>query len=117
MVIYGLVIVAAAWLAGTSRSGVAVRRRLAPTLRERPGVAYGVVGFVYLLVLAWGPTPALRSFIPIVLIGILLVIGVEALRRQAAAEFPAAGPPYDNGKPPGPPPGLAPDKDLALGAS
>jgi hypothetical protein len=116
MVIYGLVIVAAAWLAGTSRSGVAVRRRLAPTLRERPGMAYGVVGVLYLLVLAWGPTPALRSFIPIVLIGILLVIGVEALRRQAAAEFPAADPPFDNGKPPGPP-DLTPDKDLALGAS
>lgn len=116
MVIYGLVIVTAAWLAGTSRSGVAVRRRLAPTLRERPGMAYGAVGFVYLLVLAWGPTPALRTFIPIVLIGILLVVGIEALRRQAAREFPAAGRPDGNGRPPGPP-DLKPDKDLALGAS
>jgi hypothetical protein len=116
MVIYGLVIVAAAWLAGPSRWGVAARRQLAPILRERPAVAYGAVAVVYLLVLAWGPTPALRNFVPIVLIGILLVIGVAALRRQAAREFPAAGQPDGNGRPPGPP-DLKPDKDLALGAS
>src|SRR3954454_2246125 len=116
MVIYGLVIVAAAWVAGPSRSGTAVRRWLAPTLRERPGVAYGAVAFVYLLVLAWGPTPALRNLVPIVLIAILLAVGVEALRRQAAREFPAAGRPDGNGRPPGPP-DLKPDKDLALGAS
>ena len=115
MIIYGLVIVVAAWLAGSTRWAVALRRRLAPTLAERPAMVYGAVGFAYLVVLAWGPTPALRNFIPIVLIGILLLIGVEALRRQTAAEFPTVAR-DENGKPPGPT-GRAPDKDLALGAS
>jgi hypothetical protein len=116
MVIYGLVIIAAAWLAGPTRSGVAVRRLLAPPLRERLGMVYGAVGFAYLLVLAWGPTPALRNVIPILLIGILLVLGVEALRRQIAREFPAVQPADDNGRPPTPP-GFKPDKEVVLGPS
>jgi hypothetical protein len=116
MVLYGVVIVAAAWLAGPTRSGVAARRLLAPPLRERLGMVYGAVGFVYLLVLAWGPTPALRNLIPILLIGILLALGVEALRRQTAREFPVVEAADGNGRPPTPP-GVKPDKDLALGAS
>jgi hypothetical protein len=115
MIVYGVVIVASAWLSGTTRYAVAVRRRLAPTLRERPGTTYGAVAFVYLLVLAWGPTPALRNFIPIVLIGVILALGVAALRTQAAREFPDVPPPDDNGKPPIPPT-MKSETDLALGA-
>ncbi len=36
MIVYGLVIVVAAWLAGHTRPATALRRALAPTLRERP---------------------------------------------------------------------------------
>jgi hypothetical protein len=90
LVIYGLVIVAAAWLAGPTRSAQAVRRALTPSLRDHPVRVYGAVGFVYLLILLWGPTPALRHLVPILLIGALVVLGVEVLRRQAAREFPAA---------------------------
>jgi hypothetical protein len=90
LVIYGLVIVTAAWLAGPTRAAVAVRRALAPSLREHPARVYAAVAGVYLLVLLWGPTPALRSPIPILLIAALLVVGIELLRRQADAEFPGA---------------------------
>jgi hypothetical protein len=89
-VIYGLVIVAAAWLAGPTRSAQAVRRALTPSLRDHPVRVYGAVGFVYLLVLLWGPTPALRHLVPILIIGALIVLGVELLRRQAGREFPDA---------------------------
>jgi Short C-terminal domain len=89
-VIYGLVIVAAAWLAGSSRSAQAVRRALAPSLRDHPWRVYAGVGFVYLLVLLWGPTPALRHIVPILIIAALLALGVEVLRRQTAREFPDA---------------------------
>jgi hypothetical protein len=89
-VIYGLVIVAAAWLAGPSRSAQAVRRALAPSLRDHPWRVYAGVGFVYLLVLLWGPTPALRHIVPILIIAALLALGVEVLRRQTAREFPDA---------------------------
>jgi len=88
---YGLVLVAAAWLAGDTRPAVAVRQWLAPTLRERPAAAYGAVFGVLLLVIVWGPTAATRQIAYIVLFVVLLVLGVEALRRQTAREFPDAG--------------------------
>jgi hypothetical protein len=90
LVIYGLVIVVAAWLAGPTKSAVAIRRALAPSLRDHPARVYGTAGVLYLLVLLWGPTPAFRHWIPILLIAALLVLGIELLRRQAAREFPDA---------------------------
>jgi hypothetical protein len=89
-VIYGLLIVLAAWLAGPTSSAVAVRRALAPTLREHPVRVYGVAALVYLLVLLWGPTPAFRQWIPVLLIAALLALGIELLRRETAREFPDA---------------------------
>jgi Short C-terminal domain len=86
---YGAVIVIAAWLAGPTRWAVAIRRQLAPYLRE-PRWAWGAFGVVVLALLAWAPTPALRQVVPaLALIG-LLALGVEALRRQTAREFPDA---------------------------
>jgi hypothetical protein len=90
LIVYGLVLVACAWLAGSTRLAVATRRALAPSLRDRPGWVYAVVGGLYLLVLLWGPTPAFRNLIPILLIAGLLVLGIELLRRQTAREFPDA---------------------------
>jgi hypothetical protein len=90
LVIYGLLIVLSAWLAGPTRPAVATRRALAPSLREHPIRVYGAVALVYLLVLVWGPTPAFRHLIPVLLIAALLVLGVEVLRRHAAQEFPDA---------------------------
>lgn len=90
LVIYGLLIVAAASLAGPSRPARGVRRALAPSLRDHPAAVYSIATGVYLLVLLWGPTPALRNLIPILLIAALLVLGIELLRRQTAREFPDA---------------------------
>ena len=88
-VIYGVVIVIAAWLAGPTRWAVAARRDLAPYLRE-PRWAWGAFGVIVLGLLAWAPTPAFRQVITaLVLIG-LLALGFEALRRQVAREFPDA---------------------------
>jgi hypothetical protein len=89
-VIYGLLIVVAAWVAGPTASALAVRRSLAPSLRDHPVRVYAVAGFVYLLVLLWGPTPALRQPVPILIIAALLVLGIELLRRQVAREYPDA---------------------------
>ncbi len=89
-VAYGVVIVVAAWLAGATRPAVATRRALAPSLRDQPGTVYAAVGFVYLLVLMWGPTPATRAAWGIIPIALLLVLGIEVLRRQTAREFPDA---------------------------
>jgi hypothetical protein len=90
VVAYGVLVVAAAWLAGSTQLAVAARRALAPALRHEPATVYGVVGFVYLLVLLWGPTPATRAAWGIVLFALLVVLGIELLRRQTAREFPEA---------------------------
>ena len=68
----------------------ALRRAAAPWLIERPDVAYGVAAVVLLLLIAWGPLPALRMVIPVLLLIALAALGVAALRRQVAAEFPEA---------------------------
>ncbi len=90
-VAYGVVIVAAAWLAGPTHAAVRIRGRLAPWLRE-PRIAYGAVSLIVLLLVAWGPTPAFRRPLAVVLLAGLMFLGMKALRRQTALEHPAAAP-------------------------
>jgi hypothetical protein len=89
MIAYGIVIAVAAWLAGPTRPAAAIRRFLAPSLRDSPAVAYSVVGGLLLLVVAWGPTPAFRNLWWILVFAALLALGVTMLKRETAHEFPA----------------------------
>jgi hypothetical protein len=84
---YGVVIVFAAWLAGPTRLATATRRLEAPFLRE-PRYAWGGLAAIVLLLIAWGPTPATRNPLPMLFLIAVLAVGVEALRRQTAREFP-----------------------------
>jgi Short C-terminal domain len=88
-ILYGVIVVLAAWIAGPTSWAVGFRRALAPYLRE-PRYAYGALTVMVLLLLAWGPTPATRRFLPALLLIGLLVAGVEALRRQTMREHPEA---------------------------
>jgi len=74
LVLGAIPVLAAAWLAGATRPAVAARRAAAPWLREEPLVAYAVAGVLVLLVIAWGPIPATRMVIPV-----LVMIGLVAL--------------------------------------
>jgi len=85
---YGVVIVAVAWLAGPTHAAVGVRHRLAPWLRQ-PRLAYGAVALIVVLLVAWGPTPATRRPLAVLLLAVLLVVGMRALRRQTELEHPA----------------------------
>ncbi|WCB95191.1 hypothetical protein DSM104299_03934 [Baekduia alba] len=89
-VVLGIPAVAAAWLAGPYRPAIAVRRAVAPTLRERPGVAYSAVAVAVLLVIAWAPIPATRMPLGVLVMIVLAFAALAALRRQVAAEFPEA---------------------------
>lgn len=84
----GVIVILAAWLAGRSRPATSIRRSLAPYLRSRPDITWGVVAGLLLLLFLWGPTPATRMFWGMLLIVIVVVIGVFALRRETAKEFP-----------------------------
>jgi hypothetical protein len=86
-IIYGAVVVAGTVLAGPAGWATDARRRLAPLLDDRAGVAWGVVAGAFLLLVLWGPTHALRTAWGIVLLGALLAAAVAAFRRQTAAEF------------------------------
>jgi hypothetical protein len=87
-VLYGLIAVAGAVLAGPSRLAVGSRRRLAPVLNERADITWGGAAFAFLLIVLWGGTHALRTWWGVLLLGGLLALGIVALRRQTLAEFP-----------------------------
>jgi hypothetical protein len=85
-VIYGVVTVTGAWLAGPSRLATGARAHAAPWLAGRAGLSWAVAAAVYLLVIWWGPTPALRQPLGVLVLGLLCAIGFELLRRQTLAE-------------------------------
>jgi hypothetical protein len=85
-VLYGVVITLGAVLAGPHAAAIAVRRRIAPILNERPGIAWSSVAVVYLVLIAWGPTHALRTLWGIALLAALIAGGIVALRHQTLRE-------------------------------
>jgi len=91
VVMYGLIMVVAALLAGPWRPAVALRREIAPVVNQRQEYAWVTVAVLYLLIVFWGPTHALRTWWGILLIGALLALGVYLLRKQTLEEFPNAG--------------------------
>ena len=83
-------VVLAGLLAGQSRWATATRRWLAPYLRDRADISFGVLVVVLLILFAWGPIDATQKLTGILLITVLSFFGLEMLRRQTAAEFPDA---------------------------
>jgi hypothetical protein len=89
VLVIGLAFIGGGALAGPGRHEVAVRRFLAPYLRDRPVVVYAVVAFIFLLWLAFLPTiNNVGQVLVIVILAVLAVVGIEILRRQTAREFP-----------------------------
>ncbi len=91
VILYGAIAALGAVLAGPTSVATEIRRRIAPVMNTRPGVAWGVAGTAYLLLVLWGGTHALRTWWGIVILGTLLAAGVAALRRETLQEFPDAG--------------------------
>jgi hypothetical protein len=88
---YGVVILAGTALAGPTRAATRVREFIAPGLRDPMWASFGTL-LLLLVLIWWGPTPALHEALGIVLIAALVIAGVVALRRQTIREFPAADP-------------------------
>jgi hypothetical protein len=85
----GIVALLGVWLSGPTASGTAARRWLAPVL-VRPATTYLVLWVLWVLFIWWGPFVQARDPVYLVVSGVLLVVGVELLRRQAIREFPDA---------------------------
>jgi hypothetical protein len=90
LIINGLIILVAAWVAGSTAPALALRRVSAGYMRDRPGILYAVVGLIFLILIAWGPTPAFQRPVFLLIIACLLALGTLALRRQTLHEFPNA---------------------------
>jgi len=89
-ILVGLVAAAAAWFAGPARPFVAVRRAIAPFLREEPVATFAITTAVMVLVFIWDPIPATGTPVGIISFLALALFGTEMLRRQIEAEFPDA---------------------------
>jgi hypothetical protein len=100
-------LVLAALVAGPSKPTLAMRRAAAPVFRDHMGIVYCAEALIVLAVVAWDPVPATHKPLPVLVMAALLVLGVEALRRQIAREFPAAtGRPAEAGAPAAPEPAV-----------
>ena len=100
-VAYGLIVVAGAVLAGPTRWATSLRRHMAPTLNDAQAIAWGALAGLVVLLAAWGPTHALRTWWGVLLFAGLLAIGLAAFRRQTLKEFPTeSGEPEPAAPPP-----------------
>jgi hypothetical protein len=88
VLVIGLAFIGGGLLTGPGRHEVAVRRFLAPYLRDHPVGVYSVVAALFLLWLSFIPgINSLGQVLVIVALAALAAVGVEVLRRQAAREF------------------------------
>jgi hypothetical protein len=89
LVVYGVVMLVGALLAGPSGYARRIRGAISPTLRDRPGAAWAALAGVYLLLVLWAPVPALRTWLGVLILGGLVALGYEAFRRLAVGELEA----------------------------
>ena len=90
ILVIGVAFIGGGMLAGPGRREVAVRRFLAPYLRDHPAAVYAVVAVLFLLWLSFIPgINNIGQVVVILILAALVVVGIEILRRQAAREFPA----------------------------
>lgn len=87
ILVYGIVVILAAWFAGPSRWAVSARRAVSPWLRQ-PQYAYGALAVILIVLFWWGPLVATQRLVPSLLLIVLSAAGVEILRRQVIREAP-----------------------------
>ena len=86
----GVVLLVGIWLTGRSEWATEARRWSAPYL-ARPEYAFGATAVLLGLLVWWGPVIQLQRWQFVLASAVALAIGVEAIRRQTAREFPPAG--------------------------
>jgi hypothetical protein len=90
VVVLGVLMVVASFLASPANSAVSLRQALAPTLRERPGIVWSVFAAAALLaVIIWPPTGT-RQLVFTLLLIVLAGVGLAGLSRMTLSEFPGA---------------------------
>lgn len=90
VLVTGVLVLFAGWLAGPARLAIRARAHLAGPLERHQWLAVGCVVAVVLLIAAVGPARTPGQAIPLLIELALAVVGVLALRRQVISE--RAGP-------------------------
>src|SRR5512144_420831 len=90
VIVFGVLLTVASFLASPARPAVSIRQAFAPTLRDRPGVVWTSFGAIALIaVIIWPPSGTRQAVLTLLVIA-LAAAGLEALRRKTAHEFPGA---------------------------
>lgn len=90
LISWGAVIVAGMLIIGPSRVATWARRVVAPVFNAEPLIFWVSAAVLYLLVLFFVPSPALRLWWSVIIIGVVVGLGLEFLRRRSIVEFPDA---------------------------
>ena len=88
LISWGAIIVAGMLIIGPSRIAVWARGLVAPLFNAEPIIFWVSAAVLYLLVLFFVPSPALRLWWSVIIIGIVVALGLELLRRRSMVEFP-----------------------------
>jgi len=89
LIVYGVIAILGAMLAGPSKIARDIRRLIAPWADE-PGIAYTLFALLTLALLLWVPTELTRSLVPALITIGVLALGFEMFRRQVEREWPDA---------------------------
>ncbi len=87
-IVFGALLVIAAWLAGPTRPARELRRRASPWVQRGGAGVYGAAALLFLLLLLWAPIAALRRPLGVLIFALLFAAGTELWRRQVLAEHP-----------------------------
>jgi hypothetical protein len=90
VILLGILFVIAAFLASPANSAASIRQALAPTFREKQGVAWSVFAALALLALVIWPPPGTRQLVLALLLIALAGAGLAALIRMTRRDFPDA---------------------------
>jgi hypothetical protein len=89
VIVYGVLFMIAGWLASATASAKWARKQLAPVLRDHATFVYGLLVAAALISYAFAPTHGLRAVVTLLILAGLAALGINALRKQSDAEFPA----------------------------
>jgi hypothetical protein len=92
MIVLGILVFVAAWLAGPERRAVSTRRSIAPAFRSRVW-AYLGLAIVTLLLLSNGVVADFTRFLFVAVVVALAATWIELTRKQTLVEFPDDGGP------------------------
>jgi hypothetical protein len=81
-IVFGLIIVIAAFLAGSTTIAVRMREHIAPWARRSPAGLWGVALLIFLALIAWAPVAAFHKPLGVLIFALLFAAGTELYRRQ-----------------------------------